>query len=442
MSVIFELFIILVLIMLNGFLSMAEFALVSSRKVRLEQMAEEDKTGAKKVLELINDPNNFLSAIQIGITLIGILAGAFGGVSLSKDLEPYIALIPNLSQYADLISLLIIVLIITFVTIVVGELVPKRIGLTEPEKTAIKCVSPIYYLVKITGPVIFLTSGATNIILKILGSEKNPEETVTEEEISVLLEEGTRAGVFNETEQEIVESVFRFADRDVASIMVPRPDFIALDLDDSFEKIKEIIASTGHTRYPVFKHDIDQISGVVSVRDLFVKYLVDKNPILTDIIKPVLMVPESLSTIRLLEMFKGAASPLAIVVDEYGSVLGIVTLHDLIEGIVGDMDSVDMDSCEPDVVEREDGSWYVDGTYSIIDLKELLGLSEITGEEEYHFRTVAGFVMAVLDKIPVTGDYIFFGGYKFEVADMDGHRIDKLLILPDNEKVNENSINV
>jgi putative hemolysin len=266
------------------------------------------------------------------------------------------------------------------------------------------------------------------MILLITGAAGTVESTVTEEEITVLLEEGTRAGVFNETEQEIVQSVFRFADRDVASIMVPRPDVVAINLDDPFETIRETIITTGHTRYPVYRNEIDQISGVISVRDLWAQTTGGGIVSLDVLVTPVLMVPESLSTIRLLEMFKSAISPLAVIVDEYGSVLGIVTLHDLMEAIVGDMDSVDITSGDPDVVEREDGSWFVDGTYPVIDLKRLLDLESLPGEEEHHYRTVAGFLMAELDRIPKTGDIIRYGGFSYEVADMDGHRIDKIII--------------
>ncbi len=428
MSIIIEVIIILLLILFNGFLSITEFALVSSRKGRLEEMAGENIAGAEIALEILSDPSTFHSAIKIGSTFLFILTGAYAGVSFVNEFAYYFVNIPVIAPYKEIISLVVIVVIITFFSIVLGDLIPKRIGLTDPEHVAILTAKPVLLLLNIIRPAIKLTSGSTDYVLRLTGTRNRNESGVTEEEITSLLEEGTRAGIFEESEQEIVQSVFRFADRDVASVMVPRPDIIALDLLLPFEELKAKIIETGHSRYPVYKHELDEISGVISVRDLWVKMASGISNPLSEVICKVLIVPESLSTLKLLEMFRSAVSPLAVVVDEYGSVLGIVTLHDLMEAIVGDLDSVDRESGDPDVVEREDGSWFVVGTYAVIDLKTLLHLNSLPGEDIHHFRTLGGYLMAELGRIPRTGDTIEYGGYKFEVADMDGQRIDKILI--------------
>ena len=428
MAVTLEIIIVCVLILLNGLFSMAEFALVSARRVRLQQMVERGEKGSDLALKLSVDPNIFLSTIQIGITLVGILAGAFGGAAIAHGLEEYFALIPVFGQYSTIISLLVVVLIITYFTLVIGELVPKRIGMEYPEQIAAKVAGPIVIISRIFAPINKLASVSTEAILWIFGSHNSQESAVTEEDITTLLEEGTQAGVFDEAEQELVQSVFRFGDREVVALMAPRPDVVYLDLDESFEENKARILSSGHTRYPVCRGGLDSVIGVVSVRDLWSQLASGQEPDLNVLLQEALVIPEHITALRLLELFRTATTPLAVIMDEYGSVAGIITLHDLLEAIVGDLSTVDEPEEEPGIIEREDGSWFVDGMLPAEQLRQLLNLETLPGEDEGVFRTAAGFVMAELGKIPVAGDHFSISGIRFEVADMDNRRIDKILV--------------
>jgi putative hemolysin len=434
MAFTFEIGIIILLVLVNGLFSMAEFALISARRVRLLQMAEQGEKGADRALKLFEDPNTFLSTIQIGITLIGILAGAFGGASIARELDGYFIALPFMGEYHETISLLIVVLIITFFTLVFGELVPKRIGLAYPERVASLSARPIQIASRIASPLNRLASMSTDAVLWIMGSRVYGETTVTEEDIATLLEEGTQAGVFDEAEQELVQSIFKFGDREVNTLMVPRPDVIYLDLEDSFEENKGKMHTTGHTRYPVCRGDMDTIFGVVSVRDLWSQVASGKEPDLESIVQEALIIPEHISAMRLLELFRTATTPLAVIMDEYGSVAGIITLHDLMEAIVGDLSTVDQPDDEPAIIQRDDGSWFVDGMLPAEELSSLLALETLPGAKEGYFRTAAGFVMTELGRIPLTGDYVILDGFRFEVTDMDNRRIEKILI----SKINKN----
>lgn len=428
MSVLLEIILICILIILNGFFSMAEFALVSSRRVRLSQLVDKGIRGADRALALSEDPNTFLSTIQIGITLIGILAGAFGGAAIAGKLAPVFSEIPYLGEYSDIVSLLMVVLVITFFTLVFGELVPKRVGLAYPESIASHVARPIQVIATIVAPLNQLASKSTDAVLWFLGSYKPSDQPVTEEDITTLLEEGTQAGVFDEAEQELVESVFRFGDREVISLMVPRPDVIFLDLEDSFEDNRAKILSTGHTRYPVCRGGLDSVLGVISVRDLYAQIVSGNQPDLTCLLQETLVIPEHITAIKLLELFRTATTPLAVIMDEYGTVAGIITLHDLMEAIVGDLSTVDQPDEEPAIIQREDGSWFIDGKLPVEELRTLLDLNILPGEEEGYFRTAAGFIMSELGRVPATGDLIIFNNFRFEVADMDDRRIDKILV--------------
>lgn len=428
MAVVIELFIIIILIILNGFFSMAEFALVSARRVRLSSLAEKGVRGADRALALSEDPNTFLSTIQIGITLIGILAGAFGGAAIAGQISPYFSTIPYIGVYSGAISLLCIVLIITFLTLVFGELVPKRVGLAYPERISAAVAHPIMVIATLLAPLNHLASRSTEAILWLLGSRNLHEPPVTEEDITTLLEEGTQAGVFDEAEQELVESVFRFGDREVVSLMIPRPDIVYLDLEDSLDENQNKILTTRHTRYPVCKGTLDSIMGVISVRDLYAQTGSGNRPDIEEIIQEAMVIPEHITAIRLLELFRTAKTPMAVVMDEYGTVAGIITLHDLMEAIVGDLSTVDQEVEEPAIVKREDGSWFIDGRLPAEELRELLTVPALPGEEEGHFRTAAGFLISELGRVPSTGDVVIFDNFRLEVADMDDRRIDKILV--------------
>lgn len=428
MAAIIEIICVFLLILLNGFLSMTEFALVSARKARLQHMAERGSTGASIALELTEDPNTFLSTIQIGITLVGILAGAFGGAAIAVQLTPVLFGIPYISEYSAVISLGIVVIIITFLTIVFGELIPKRIGMAYPEQISTLISGPIRRFSWFLGPINQLCSLSTDAVLWIFGHKGSSESVVTEEDITSLLEEGTQAGVFNPAEQELVQSAFRFGDREVHSLMIPRPDVVYLDCDDPFEVNNEKILISGHTRYPICRGDLDQIIGVVSVRDLWTESTQGKKIDLEGLATDPLVIPEHITALKLLELFRTAATPLAIIMDEYGSLSGIITLHDLLEAIVGDLSTVDATESEPAIIQRDDGSWFVDGMTPVEDLRDLLEIESLPGEREGFFRTAAGFVISELGKIPISGDHFYRNGFRFEVADMDNRRVDKILI--------------
>lgn len=440
MAVTLEILIIAFLILVNGLFSMAEFALISARRVRLQQMAERGEKGSDLALKLSEDPNTFLSTIQIGITLISILAGAFGGAAIAGEISGLFKGLPYVSEYHEALAFILVVLIITYFTLVIGELVPKRIGLAYPERIASFAARPIQIASRIASPFNRLSSISTDAVLWAMGSHAPRESSVTEEDITILLEEGTQAGVFNEAEQELVQSVFRFGDREVITLMAPRPDVVYLDLEDSFEENNAKIRATGHTRYPVCRGGLDSIFGVISVRDLWSQMTSGLEPDMESIVQEALVIPEHITALRLLELFRTATTPLAVIMDEYGSVAGIITLHDLLEAIVGDLSTVDQPDEEPAIVEREDGSWFVDGMLPSEELRELLGFQVLPGANEGFYRTAAGFVMAELGRIPIAGDYFTLNGFRFEVADMDKRRIDKILISRVHPQQQQNNI--
>lgn len=431
MAVTLEIVIIFFLILINALFSMAEFALVSVKKVRLQQMVERGDVRAGLALKLSEDPNTFLSTIQIGITLVGILAGAYGGAAIAGQMSSSLTGLPYIGQYSSTLALLIVVIIITYFTLVFGELVPKRIGLAYPEQISTLAAGPINIASRLASPLNWITSISTDAVLWVFRSHKTLDTPVTEEDITILLEEGTQAGVFNVAEQELVQSAFRFGDREVVTLMVPRPDVIYLDLSHSYEENTEIIGSSGHTRYPVCRDGLDSIQGVISVRDLYARVLSGEEANLESLVQEALIIPEHISALRLLDLFRTALTPLAVVMDEYGSVAGIVTLHDLLEAIVGDLSTVDQTDEEPEIITREDGSWFIDGMLPADELRELLEVQSLPGENEGYYRTTAGFVMNELGRIPISGDHFSFGGYRFEVADMDNRRIDKIIVSRD-----------
>ncbi|NLV26761.1 MAG: HlyC/CorC family transporter [Methanomicrobiales archaeon] len=430
MTTIIDIIILVFLIIINGFFSMAEFALVSSRKIKVKQLVTEEKPGASAALALMEDQNSFLSSIQIGITLVGICTGAFGGARFSGLLEPLFEKIPYISPYSSSISLAAIILCITYFSIVIGELVPKRIGLANPEKIAC-AIAPIFVLItRIFSPFSYLTSRLTNTLVKVFGISHTSSPEVIEEEIHLLLEEGTESGIIDESEQDMVESVFEFGESQIVDLMIPRPDITALDIDDPLSKNIEIMENSGHTRYPVYKDTLDSIIGVLSIRDLWVYSQKNADIELLNVTKEILVVPDHLTALDLIHRFKTATSPLAIIIDEYGSVIGLITLHDLLEALVGDLSRVDQEEEQPLVTKRHDGSWLVDGRTSPEQLCELTGITCSEESVKGVFRTLAGFILYKTGRIPVEGDVLSWDGYQFEIMDMDGHRIDKILITP------------
>lgn len=425
----FEIIIIISLILANGLFSMAEMAVVSSQKTRLRQKASAGDAGAKVALELANNPNQLLSAVQIGISLIAILTGAYSGATVADELSVYLKDIFILAPYSEGLSLVVVVLLTTFFSLVIGELVPKRIALSNPERIASTVASPLRFFSEAVSPLILLLSGSTDLLLRALGVKTYVEPSVTEEEIRILIDQGTTAGVIEEEEQDIMERVFSMGDRPVNSIMTPRGDIVWLDIDDSAEEIQRKIAGGSYSMFPVCSKRLDNVLGVVQSKDLLSCNLLDNKIELKSVLLPPLFVPESMRALKVLEKFKQTGIHLAIVLDEYGSVQGIVALIDLLEGLVGDIPHID-DLDEPEIMQRADGSWLVDGSLGVEEFKERLDIKSLPDEESGLYQSIGGFVMMQLEKVPSAGDHFEWNGYRFEVMDMDERRVDKLLVIP------------
>jgi putative hemolysin len=426
---ILELGIIMLLIIINGIFVLSEIALVSSRKARLRQRANEGDRGSQKALELASTPNRFLSTAQIGITFISILAGAFGGATIASEVEARISNIPVLAPYSHFAGIVLVVIGISYVSLVLGELVPKRLGMSNPEKVASAIASPISTLSVLLSPVVQVLSISTDLVLKIIRMKPSTELPVTEEEIKLLLDEGTRAGVFEETEQDIVERVFRLSDKRAASLMIPRADVVWLDIEDSSAEIMRKVNDSDYPLFPVCRGGLDDILGVVRSRDMLSCSLRDQSVDLKASLMPPQFIPESMPALKILELFKQSGLHVALVIDEYGSIQGLVTLKDILEAIVGDMPYIDKPT-EPHATKRKDDSWLVDGMLPIDEFKELFNLKSLPEEDSGYYQTIGGFVMMHLGRIPSEGDRFVWKGLRFEVVDMDENRIDKLIVMP------------
>ncbi|MBM3416157.1 MAG: HlyC/CorC family transporter [Bacteroidetes bacterium] len=411
------------LILLNGLFSMSEIALVSARKARLESQAERGDKKAKLALEMSNHPETFLSAVQIGITLISIITGVYSGERFSKDLQPVIERVELFRPYADAISTTLIVIVVTFVSIIFGELIPKRIGMLRSEKIAKSVAGPMRFFSRLFHPIVWLLSKTSNIFFRIFNIRRMKEDAVTEEEIKTLITEGTEAGTIDEAEQEIIERVFHLGDRNITSLMTHRSDIIWFNLNDTEDKIKEKILQEPHSSYPICNGTIDNIKGVVSIKALYVS---PDSTLFRDIMKPALFIPENNSAYQVLEKFKESKIHSAFIVDEYGSILGLITLNDILEAIVGEMPQPDIDEYE--IRKRDDGTYLVDGQIPFYDFLTRFEKTEWMNEGEHDFDTLAGFILHELERIPKAGDKLNWKGFKIEVLDMDGHRIDKLLV--------------
>ncbi len=423
----FQILFVLLLIVANGVFSMSETAVVSARKARLQQRADEGDERARRALALSENPNIFLATVQVGITAIGILSGAFGGATIAGGLAARLEGIPALAPYADVLALGLVVLVITYLSLVVGELVPKRIALNDPEGISSLVAGPMSGLSRLSSPVVHILGASTDAALRLLRVRKSEEPPVTDEEIGVLLEQGARAGVFHPEEQELIESVFDFADDYVTALMTPRPDIVWLDLEDPAEENRRKMAESPYSRFPVCRGELDEVVGVVRAKDLLVGALTGRDRGLEGYLHPALFVPESTPALQMLEEFRRSGEHLALVVDEYGGTEGLVTLQDVLEAIVGHIPSVG----EPDdlrVVRRPDGSWLLDGTLPSDELGEVLGIEGLPAGDGY--QTLGGFVLSELGRIPDAGDRFEWGGYRFEVVDMDGRRVDKVLVSP------------
>jgi len=419
--------ILLFLIVVNAVFVLAEMAIVSSRKPRLQQWANEGNRGAAAALELSIHPDRFLSTTQIGITLIGILTGAFGERALTARVSAALQAYPQIASYSESIAFGIVVAAITYFSLVIGELVPKRLALLNPERFASFLAPPLSFLSRTTAPVVHLLSSSTRSILRIIGARQAEEPPVTEEEIKVMLEQGTEAGVFEEAEHDMMKSLLKLGDRTVDALMKPRREVVWLDLEDSSEENRRKMATSLYSRFPVAQGTLDNVIGIVQTKELLTRCLAGEKIDLKHAVKPPLFVPGALAALKLLEMFKKSRTHIALVVDEYGGVEGLVTLNDVMEDIVGDVASADMPT-EKLAVQRADGSWLLDGKINIEDMKETLELADLPGEDSGSYNTLGGFVMMQVGRVPVTGDTFDAADYRFEVVDMDEKRVDKVLV--------------
>ena len=426
-----EILIILLLTIANGVFAASEMAVVSARKTRLQELADRGDKSAQAALRLANSPDRFLSTVQIGITLIGILAGAFGGATLSQTLSGYFDQVPALQPYSEQIAFGIVVLIVTYLSLIIGELVPKRLALNNAEKLATVMAQPMQVLSKIVGPIVSLLSFSTSMVLRLLGIDPHSvnEPLVTEEEIKVLVRQGAEAGMFETAEQDMVERVFHLGDKQAVSLMTPRFDITWLDVSDSPEINHQKMTESRHSRFPVCQETLDNVLGVVHVSDLLTHSL-SGNPIdLTAMLRQPLFIPETTHALKILELFKQSGTHIAFVVDEYGVIQGVVTLNDVMEVIIGDVPFADQPH-EADIIRREDGSWLLDGMLPVTELKEVLELEQLPGEARGNFQTLGGFMITNLGRIPKSSDHFIWDEYRFEVMDMDGNRVDKVLVVP------------
>ena len=418
-----QILILVFLIILNGLFAMSEIAIVSSRKSRLEELMRKGSKKAKLVLHLSESPNRFLSTIQVGITLIAILIGVFGGTGLAHELDTRLLIMGLTEPLSYNLSLIIVIFLITFFSIIAGELVPKRIGMTNPESIAMAIAKPMFILSKIMLPFVWLLSNTTDLIVDLFGIRKKSDSQVTEEEIRALLEEGTEVGEIQEIEQDIVERVFHLGDQRIGALMTHRNDIAWLNTEDPNDANVRIITDNTHSVYPLCDKELDHVLGIIYAKDLLIAMLKEPDLDLRKYVKKVNIVPSDKKAYQVLEKFKETRIHCGLVVDEFGSIEGIVSINDILDGLVGDI--TDMD--EPEVIKRSDNSWLIDGKLAFFEFIHEFEIADydFTGAQ---FHSIAGFVIHQLKEIPKPGDSFDWGGYHFEIAEMDGNRIDKILL--------------
>ena len=413
------------LILLNGFFAMSEIALVAARKARLQNLAQQGDSSAATALRLGEDPTYFMSAVQIGITSIGVLNGIVGEAALSPPFSTWLQSWGLTAEIANPLATVLVVVSITYFSIVLGELVPKRMGQLNPEGIARFVARPMLWLAIIAKPFVMLLSASTRLLLHILGIKDDGGAGVTEEDIHMLLSEGSDAGVIEEQEHQMVRNVFRLDDRQIASFMVPRNDVVFLDADKSLEENLSQVEAHRYSRFPVVRGNWEEVLGIVSTSQLLNQMLRGASPSLTEHLNPAVFVPESLTGMELLENFKDSGGQMVFIIDEYGEIQGIVTLHDMMEAITGEFKPQHQDDAW--AVQREDGSWLMDGLIPIPELKDRLGLRSVPEEDKGRYHTLSGMLMLQLGRLPQTTDHCDWEGWRLEVIDMDGTRIDKVL---------------
>lgn len=420
-----EILLLIGLIVLNGLFAMSEIALVTARRARLAKRAEEGEAAAAIAIELGEDPNRFLSTIQIGITSIGILSGIVGEAALARPLALWLQDLGVETTSSEYGAMVLVVVVITYTSIVIGELVPKRIGQINPEDIALLVARPMRLLATLSRPFVLLLSNSTSLLLRLLGQSEVAGPSVTEEEIHALLVEGSEAGVIEKSEHTMVRNVFRLDDRQIASLMVPRSELVYLDIDRPLDENLALITASAHARFPVCQGGLEEILGVLDVRQLLGTTLRGDTPNLIEHLQDPVYVPESLTCMELLDQFRTTNTHLVIVVDEYGEVQGIVTLQDLIESVTGEFFQTNTEDSW--AIQREDGSWLLDGLIPLPELKDTLGLKMVPEEEKGRYNTLSGMLMLLFGRLAETGDRLTWEGWLLEVIDLDGKRIDKVL---------------
>lgn len=406
---------------------MVEIAVVSARKSRLQHLANEGSKSAQTALDLANSPNKFLSTVQIGITSIGILAGAFGGATIAEQLASYFKTVPYLAPYSEAVGIAIVVASITYLTLIIGELVPKRLGLSNPELIASLAARPMNVLSKLSAPLVHLLTTSTDFILQLL-QIKPQEETVSLEEVKMLIREGTRVGVFETAEKDIVERTLGLGDKKVNTLMTPRKEVIWLDIESSYKTMRNKIAKNPHSHFPVCRDTLDKVLGIVLTEDILANFLIEEKIDLKKFLHKPLFIPETTDGLKVLELFKKSGIHMALIVDEYGNIQGVVSMTDILEAIVGDIPTID-ELGEQEIMKRDDDSYLVDGLVPIDEFKQHFHISKLPGEKSGNYHTVGGFIMYKLGHIPASGDNFELNSLRFEVIDMDGNRVDKILVI-------------
>ncbi len=425
-SIVIEIFLIFLLIILNGLLALSEIALVAAKRTKLEQLAKEGSSRAHIALQLANSPDSFLSTVQIGITFVGILAGAFGGATIAELLARYFAAFPLLAPYSETIGVAIIVIFITYLSVIIGELIPKRLALNNPENISLLVAPLIHRLSQLARPLVILLSGSTNLLLRIFRFKTSPEPAVTEEEIKLLIDKGTQDGTFQEFEQDTIERVFRLADRRVAVLMTPRADIVWLDLNESEDETKHKIAQYRYSAYPVAEDTLDNVVGIVKGKELLSLAMEEKPLDLKKTSRKPLFVLETTPAVKVMELFKKSKMNVGFVVDEYGTIQGLVTFGDILHSVFEDVE--DEVEGEKDIVKREDGSLLISGSLPLDEFLDYMEIAGLSDKEHAGINTVGGFVMAKLEAVPLEGHYFVWEGLRIEVVDMDGRRVDKILV--------------
>lgn len=428
-SVLLELTVIFVLLVANGVFSMAEIAIVSARKAKLRQLADSGDSRARLALQLAESPNTFLATVQVGITLVGVLAAAFSGASISEKLALPMKDIAWLAPYADKVAFCVVVLVLTYFTLVIGELLPKRIGLGNPEGVASVLAGPMHQLSRIGAPLVSLLGSSTEVLLRLFRIKPEPEVKVSEEEVRLLVKEGMRVGVFHPQEPAMVESVMAFDRMPVRDLMTPRSKIIWINVTDSHDTIWHRIVVSAHSTFPVYDGRRDNVLGLVTVKAIYANLAANVPVNVRDLITPALVVPESQSAAALLEKFKTTGKHVALVTDEFGAIAGFVSLHDIMEAIVGEMPSPE-DRLKPKAVRREDGSWLVDGMLDVGEFERTVTNFPLPPALERDYETFAGFIVKHLGHVPGEGESFSYHGYLVEVIDLDAHRVDKVLLFP------------